>query len=104
VSPGKTREGALAGLFGGIVTAAVAGWAVGLPVPFWALLVVGALVAVGAMIGDLMESLIKREIGIKDMGAIIPGHGGLMDRVDALLVTIPMTYYLAIFLDWRGWP
>ena len=104
VSPGKTREGAIAGLIGGTLTAVVAGWAVGLPVPLGLLLVVGGLLAIGGMIGDLMESLIKRQIAIKDMGAIIPGHGGLMDRVDALLVTVPMAYYLALLLDWQGWP
>lgn len=104
VSPGKTREGALAGLIGGTLTAAIAGWAVGLPVPFVILFIVGALLSVGGMVGDLMESLIKRQIGIKDMGAIIPGHGGLMDRIDALLVTVPMAYYIALLLDWQGWP
>ena len=68
----------------------------GLPVPIGLSIVVGALLAIGGMIGDLMESLIKRRIGIKDMSAIIPGHGGFMDRIDALLVTIPMAYYLAL--------
>ncbi|RIK42145.1 MAG: phosphatidate cytidylyltransferase [Chloroflexi bacterium] len=104
VSPGKTREGAVAGLVGGILTAVAAGYLVGLPVPFFILILFGLVIAIAGTIGDLMESLIKRQIGIKDMGAIIPGHGGLMDRVDALLVTVPLAYYLALFLDWRGWP
>lgn len=104
VSPGKTREGALAGLIGGTLTGVVAAWVLGLPVPLLVMALVGALVALGAMIGDLCESLIKREIGIKDMGSIIPGHGGLLDRIDALLITIPLTYYLAVLLEWLGWP
>jgi phosphatidate cytidylyltransferase len=104
ISPGKTREGAIAGFVGGTLTGGVAGWAFGLPVPLLLLLVLGALIALGAMIGDLCESLIKRQIGIKDMGAIIPGHGGVLDRIDALLITVPLTFYAAIFLEWRGWP
>lgn len=104
VSPGKTREGALAGVIGGTATAGIVAWAVGLPVPIALMLVIGFILALAGMIGDLMESLIKRQIGIKDMGAIIPGHGGLMDRIDALLVTVPLAYYLALLLDWAGWP
>jgi phosphatidate cytidylyltransferase len=82
----------------------IAAWAFGLPVPLLVMAIVGAGVSLGAMIGDLCESLIKREIGIKDMGAIIPGHGGLLDRIDALLVTIPLVYYVAVLLEWLGWP
>jgi phosphatidate cytidylyltransferase len=104
VSPGKTREGALAGLIGGTLTGGLAGFAFGVPVPLALMFVAGALVAVGTMIGDLGESLIKRNIGIKDMGAVIPGHGGLLDRIDALLITVPLTFYLAQLFDWRGWP
>jgi phosphatidate cytidylyltransferase len=64
----------------------------------------GLVVAAGAMSGDLIESLIKREIGIKDMGSVIPGHGGVLDRIDALLVTVPLTFYMALLLSWMGWP
>lgn len=104
VSPGKTREGALAGLVGGTVTGVIAAALFGLPVPLGIMIIVSAVVAIGVMIGDLCESLIKREIGIKDMGTLIPGHGGVLDRIDSLLVTIPLTYYLARLLEWRGWP
>ncbi|HMM42462.1 MAG TPA: CDP-archaeol synthase [Thermomicrobiales bacterium] len=103
ISPGKTREGALAGLIGGSVTGLVAGWAFGVPTAPIVLLALGALVALGAMIGDLCESLIKRQIGIKDMGSIIPGHGGVLDRIDALLVTVPFIFYAALFVGWLGW-
>ena len=86
------------------LTWAISAYVFGVPVPFPIMLIVGGIVAIGAMIGDLSESLIKRNIGIKDMGSFIPGHGGLMDRIDALLVTVPLTFYIAIFLDWLGYP
>ncbi|HQZ89757.1 MAG TPA: CDP-archaeol synthase [Thermomicrobiales bacterium] len=103
ISPGKTREGAVAGLLGGAITGLVSGLAFGLPVSPILLLVLGGLVALGAMIGDLCESLIKRQIGIKDMGSVIPGHGGVLDRIDALLVTVPFMFYAALFVGWLGW-
>jgi phosphatidate cytidylyltransferase len=87
-----------------MLTGGIAAYAFGVPVPFPIMLIVGGVVAIGAMVGDLCESLIKRNIGIKDMGSVIPGHGGLLDRVDALLVTVPLTFYIAIFLDWLGYP
>lgn len=102
ISPGKTREGAFAGLLGGMVTGAVAAYAFGVPIPFLVAMVVGLLIAFAAMVGDLSESLIKRNIDIKDMGAIIPGHGGLMDRIDALLFTVPLVFYIALLVDWWG--
>ncbi|HYI15502.1 MAG TPA: CDP-archaeol synthase [Thermomicrobiales bacterium] len=104
ISPGKTRVGAVAGLVGGMLTGGLTAYLFGIPVPFPIMLVAGGIIAIGAMIGDLSESLIKRNIGIKDMGSFIPGHGGLLDRVDALLVTVPLTFYIAIFLDWLGYP
>lgn len=102
VSPGKTREGAVAGLVGGMLTGALAAYVFGVPVPLYVALATGLLIAFGAMVGDLSESLIKRNINIKDMGAIIPGHGGLMDRIDALLFTVPLVFYIAILVEWWG--
>jgi phosphatidate cytidylyltransferase len=62
-------------------------------------LLLGLVAAVVAPIGDLTESLIKRDLGIKDMGAILPGHGGVLDRFDALLFVLPATYYVALLTD-----
>jgi phosphatidate cytidylyltransferase len=104
VSPGKTREGALAALIGGTIAGTLAASVTGLPAPLLLLALLSLAVAIGTILGDLLESLIKREIGIKDMGTVIPGHGGILDRVDALLLTVPLTYYAALLLDWQGWP
>ena len=104
VSPGKTREGAFVGLLGGTAAGTLAAYVCGLPVPLGIMMLLSLAVAVGTIVGDLLESLIKREIGIKDMGTLIPGHGGILDRVDSLLVTVPLTYYAALLLDWQGWP
>ncbi len=93
VSPGKTWEGVLGGGLAAVVFAVAL---VHLIHP-WTLAeaaVLGVVVAVVSPIGDLCESLVKRNLGLKDMGRILPGHGGLLDRVDGLLFVLPATYYL----------
>ena len=64
--------------------------------------VLGIVAALAAPLGDLCESMIKRDLGIKDMGSVLPGHGGLLDRFDALLFVLPATYYTARMLDLFG--
>jgi phosphatidate cytidylyltransferase len=59
----------------------------------------GVIVAIVAPLGDLSESLLKRDLRLKDMGTILPGHGGVLDRVDALLFVLPATYYLVRALN-----
>ena len=61
----------------------------------------GLMVAVVAPLGDLSESLVKRDLGLKDMGSLLPGHGGILDRVDAMLFVLPATYYLCQYLNIR---
>jgi phosphatidate cytidylyltransferase len=96
VSPKKSWEG-----FAGSMLACVVGGAVAvaqiLDGPWWGGAVLGAVVAAGATIGDLAESTIKRDLGIKDMGHLLPGHGGVMDRIDSLLITAPLAWALLAF-------
>jgi phosphatidate cytidylyltransferase len=96
LSPKKSWEG----FAGSVVTCAAVG-AVAMPVllggPWWAGAVVGAVAAVGATLGDLVESSIKRDLGVKDMGSLLPGHGGMMDRLDSLVVVAPITWALLLW-------
>ena len=99
VSPGKTWAGA----YGAVVTSVLATWAyAALILPSWAhlrltipgIIVVGIVLSIAAQVGDLAESMFKREAGVKDSSALIPGHGGVLDRVDSLLFTLPVGYVL----------
>ena len=94
VSPNKTWEGAAGGLAWALVAAIVLGLVFDLTVPRWQQIVIGATVGVLAQWGDLLESKLKRLSNAKDAGSIIPGHGGVLDRLDSVLVSIPAVYYL----------
>jgi phosphatidate cytidylyltransferase len=89
VSPGKSWEGAAAGFATGLVAAAVwSNWRLGVLDP--QVLVLAAATAVAGQLGDLVESMIKRSSGVKDSGTVLPGHGGVLDRCDALLFAAPV--------------
>jgi phosphatidate cytidylyltransferase len=98
LSPKKSWEGAIGGMAGAMLAGAALIPLLGLPGGVWAGALVGAVGSIAGQLGDLAESLIKRQVGIKDSGRIIPGHGGLLDRVDSLLFTAPVLYYLAYLL------
>jgi phosphatidate cytidylyltransferase len=97
VSPKKSWEG-----FGGSALFSAVGGAVALPALLegeaWQGALIGLAVMVTATLGDLGESMIKRDLGIKDMGSLLPGHGGMMDRLDSLLPAAPVTYLLLAWL------
>lgn len=110
LSPGKTWAGA----FGGIATATAASWAwlTFVPPLFnsnwqasppWAACVYGALVGLTGMVGDLMESLLKRDAGKKDSAALLPGFGGLLDLLDSVLYAGPVAYVLWVWLPLATW-
>lgn len=97
VSPKKSVEGVIGGLLGCMFCA----WALARYwAPFlalWQVLAAGALISLTGQLGDLFESLLKRDAAIKDTGRVIPGHGGFLDRVDSMLFSLPFFYY---FLLW----
>jgi phosphatidate cytidylyltransferase len=94
ISPGKTRSGTLSGIVGGVLVAPVfAAWvfpSVGVSASGWRLAAIAGVLAVVGQVGDLAESLFKREAGVKDSSALIPGHGGVLDRLDSLYFVVPV--------------
>ena len=98
ISPNKTVEGLLAGMVGSVVIGFIL---VGSIQPWgrFDALALGVVVAVLAPLGDLCESLLKRDLGVKDLGGLLPGHGGVLDRFDAMLFSLPAVYYLTKLLD-----
>jgi phosphatidate cytidylyltransferase len=103
VSPGKTRSGGIGGLVGAVLAAVV--WArfalepAGVEVTLVQAIFFGVAIGVVAQVGDLVESVFKREVGVKDSGDLIPGHGGVLDRFDSLYFVLPVS---AALLRWFG--
>jgi phosphatidate cytidylyltransferase len=99
ISPNKTIEGLLGGVFGGTLAFWCAGlyqdWLTG-----WDALLIGFLVAITAPLGDLFESLVKRDLAVKDTGTLFGAHGGVLDRLDAVLFTVVVGYYAAVGLGY----
>ncbi|MCB8945467.1 MAG: phosphatidate cytidylyltransferase [Ardenticatenaceae bacterium] len=97
LSPNKTIEGFIGGIIIGTgITLALAN---PLHIPLWAALLLGLLSSIVSPLGDLAISLLKREAGVKDSGTLFPGHGGALDRIDTLLWSVTMAYYLAAYVN-----
>lgn len=102
ISPNKTIEGALGGLVTGILICLVVGLVFNFIfgytyVNYGALVIIGLINTPLSMIGDLSFSIIKRQLGIKDYGNVMPGHGGMLDRFDSVVVTAPLVYIVSLF-------
>jgi phosphatidate cytidylyltransferase len=100
ISPNKTVEGLLGGMAAAfivsiLVSNTVSGWDQGGLLDG---ILLGLVIAVMAPLGDLVESMIKRDLGVKDLGTMLPGHGGIADRFDALLFVLPAAYYVAVHI------
>ncbi len=98
LSPNKSWEGAAGGFCASILAAWLAVFLLGLPLSYAGATLLGTAGGIAGPLGDLAESFIKRQIGVKDASQIIPGHGGILDRADSLLFTAPILYYLILVL------
>jgi len=98
ISSGKTWEGAVGGFLGAIAASLILALLLGLTIPYWQTVILGALIGIFAPLGDLAESMLKRSTGLKDSGTLIPGHGGLLDRLDSILFTVVVVYYYVIWV------
>ena len=110
LSPGKTWEGSIASIAASILIAALVVYVsdtlsargntiLHISEPLWQTLVLAAIVNIAAQLGDLLESAIKRGAGVKDSGTILPGHGGILDRIDALLLAAPILWFALLLKD-----
>jgi len=98
ISPKKTLEGAIGGILFGTLAFTIGAWLVFPAAPILLLVLVGASISALGIAGDLFESLLKRSAGVKDSGSIIPGHGGVLDRIDSWLFAAPVYYVFVRYL------
>ena len=99
ISPSKTWEGAIGGIFGAIAVSLffTLSTPLGLPLGYGQAVLLGLLVSVFGQLGDLTESLLKRNMGVKDSGKLMPGHGGMLDRIDSVVFTGIVVYYYVLW-------
>ena len=95
ISPGKTVEGAI----GGVICSVAASYFMGslLQIPLIHIIILGVLLSIVAQLGDLWESILKRDVEVKDSGTVLEGHGGILDRFDSMFFTAPVLYYYTVF-------
>lgn len=99
ISPGKTVEGALGGWIGGVVAAYLFNRFSGIGMAGGGVIFIAVTLGAVSLLGDLFESMLKRGAGVKDSGNLIPGHGGVLDRIDGVIFSVPVLYY---YILWRG--
>jgi phosphatidate cytidylyltransferase len=113
LSPGKTWEGSIASIAGSMLAAGLlvfiadtltarGNTLLHISQPLWQSLVLAAILNIAAQLGDLLESAIKRGAGVKDSGTMLPGHGGILDRIDALLLATPVLWFALLLKDYFG--
>ena len=113
LSPGKTWEGSIASIAGSMIAAGLViyiadaltargNMLLHISEPVWQSLLIAAILNIAAQLGDLLESAIKRGAGVKDSGTMLPGHGGILDRIDALLLAAPVLWFILILKDTLG--
>ena len=113
LSPNKTIEGSIASVIGsvgcgmgiyylGIYLVGRGYTGLHIAMPAWQMILLAIVLNIAAQLGDLLESAIKRGAGVKDSGTLLPGHGGILDRIDALLLAAPVLWYILLLKDWQG--
>mgnify|MGYP005849317989 CR=1 FL=1 len=98
ISPKKTLEGAIMGVLASVAIAVIGTWILGWPGQPISGIALGLIVGIASLLGDLTESMMKRDAGVKDSGQLIPGHGGILDRADSYVFTAPLVYYFVTLL------
>ena len=99
ISPSKTWEGAIGGVFGAIIVSLGMVTLLGLPLSYGQAILLGLLVSIFGQLGDLAESLLKRNMGVKESGKLVPGHGGALDRMDSVVLAGIVVYYFFVIIQ-----
>ncbi len=104
ISPRKTREGAISGIVIGTAIFTLGSYLIpGIEIKSLVVrVIIGVIISVAGILGDLVESAMKRDAGVKDSGKILPGHGGVLDRFDSMIFAAPTLYYLLMLFEWLG--